>query len=372
MSIKLASSDRNLIRHGNPWPGVPLFLRGSMLMPEPSEWALDMKMRSLSDATIESYAKSLVIWLDAMDVNALNWRDADVEVAYMFASALRREGVGESTIKLRILHVHEFYKWAKQKKHVVEVPFFIDGGQVQGQRKVEKEGEPLKLPASPQRRVRAQSTDDFEKVLSKNPRKSEALSKRDELIAEAGRYMGLRRSEVAALRVDQFESLDLKQEALVIEIVSAKSNGRVDSVLVPRLYAERVRRYMETQRAELVAKLKKVDPSYVEPDELFINERGKNKGKAVDSNYIGDSWRRSAVLAGIDSRFHDNRSSFATNAARIAKANGVNAKALVKDLLRHRNETTSEIYVEFEEMQSDMLLRARLVNDAYNNGTTGK
>lgn len=331
-----------------------------------------MKMQGLASTTIESYAKSVVIWMEAMDVNDLDWRDADIEVAHMFAATLRRENVSESTIKLRMQHVQEFYKWAKRKKHVSETPYFLESRRTAAKASAPKQGEALRLPATPQRRVRAQSTSDFEKVLAKNPRKSESLSKRDELMAEAARYMGLRRSEVAALRVDQFEGLDLSQEALVIEIVSAKGKGRVDSVLVPRLYAMKVRQYVESQRAQLVARLKKVDPGYAEPSELFLNDRGKNKGQPIDPDYIGDSWRRSAVRAGIDSRFHDNRSSFGTNAAKMARKAGENARAVVKDLLRHRQESTAEIYVEFEEMQSELLMRARLVNDAYNKETGAK
>lgn len=366
-SLSLVSSDEGLFRHGQRWPGVPLFLRDGLLMPEPSEWALDMKMRGLADATIESYAKSVAIWMEAMDANKLDWRDADAEVAEMFSAALRREGVSSSTTKLRLLHVHEFYKWAKRKKHVAEAPFHLESGNNRGLGDAKgKEGELVRMPSTPKRRVKPQSSSEFEKILAKNPRKSESLSKRDELMAEAARYMGLRRSEVAALRVDQFDALDLSQEALVIEIVSAKGKGRVDSVLVPRLYAQKVLQYVESQRAELIARLKGADPAYIEPPELFLNDRGKNKGKRIDPDYMGDSWRRSAVRAGIDSRFHDNRSSFATNAARIARQAGENARATVKDLLRHRQESTAEIYVEFEEMQSDFLMRARLVNDAYN------
>ena len=40
-----------------------------------------------------------------------------------------------------------------------------------------------------------------------------------------------------------------------------------------------------------------------------------------------------------------------------------NIRAIVKELLRHKHESTSEIYVKFDELQSDRLIRARIVND---------
>lgn len=372
MSFVLIPSDEHLLRHGESWPGVPLFLQDGLLVPEPSEWALDMKMQGLADSTIESYTKSLAIWLEAMTVNEIDWREAEVEVAEMFSAALRREGSKDSTVRLRMIHVHEFYKWAQRKKHIAAVPFHLESRRRFGRAEGSKEGGAVKVKPTTQRRVKAQSNDDFEKVLAKNPRKSESLSKRDELIAECARYMGLRRSEIASLTVDKFESLDLNQDALAIDILSAKGRGRIDSVLVPRLLAKKVQQYVETQRADLVKRMKKADNSYKEPSALFLNDRGKNKGKPVNPDYIGDSWRRSAMLAAIDSRFHDNRSSFATNAARAAREAGENARAVVKDLLRHRQESTAEIYVEFDEMQSKLLMRARLVNDAYNKEVGGE
>lgn len=69
------------------------------------------------------------------------------------------------------------------------------------------------------------------------------------------------------------------------------------------------------------------------------------------------------MAAGLDTRFHDHRSSFGTNAAKAARLANANTRAIVKELLRHKHEHTSEIYVKFDELQSDRLIRARIVND---------
>lgn len=370
MTIKIIESDKTLIKYNQSWEKVPLFLQDSLLLPIPSEWSLDMTIQNFSPNTVISYAKSIVIWLETLEVNGITWDSVDVNTAQMFIYMLHRENVSEGTIRLRLIHIQEFYKWALSKEYIAKLPYELK--RMSYSSKNQSNTATIKLPNKPNKKVKAQSVNDFEKVLASNPRKSTALAKRDEIIAEIARYMGLRRSEVANLTKNQFLELDPNQELLIIAIVSAKSRGRIDTVLVPNMLLIKILQYIEIERNHLVKQLKKNNPSYIEPDALFLNERGKNKGLPIDADYIGDSWRRSANNAGLNSRFHDNRSSFATNAAKLARQHGENAKAVVKDLLRHKTEDSAEFYVEFEKMQSDLLMRARLINDAYNKDNNGE
>lgn len=369
MTIKLIESDFHLLKYGQSWEKVPLFLQNGLLMPLPSEWTLDMTMQRLSPDTVISYAKSIVIWLEALDVNSIAWDNVSLEVAQMFIQMLYKQNVSDGTIRLRIIHIQEFYKWALNKEYIKRIPFEIKKRSIKN---LLQTAPILNIPKKPNRKVKSQSDKDFDNVLAANPRKSTALNKRDEIIAEIARYMGLRRSEVAHLTKEQFLNLDPNEEIPFIEIVTAKSRGRIDSVLVPKLLLKKILQYINIERATLIKTLKKNNYDYQEPSALFLNERGKNKGQALDSDYIGDTWRRSANLAGIESRFHDNRSSFATNAAKLAREHGENAKSLVKDLLRHKTEDSAHFYVEFEKMESDTLMRARLINDAYNKEQNGK
>lgn len=369
MTIKIIESDKNLIKYGQSWIGVPLFLNDGLLMPLPSEWTLDMTIQRLSKNTVISYAKTIALWLESLEINKITWDSVDAGTAQMFIYMLQRENVGDGTIKLRMTHIQEFYRWSLNKGYIQRLPYEIKRLSLKGGQQTTPT---IKLPNKPNRKVKAQSIEDFEKVLASNPRKSSALNKRDEIIAEIARYMGLRRSEVASLTKQQFLELEPTEELLLIEIVTAKSRGRVDSVLVPKLLLQKILQYIEVERISLIKRMKKLNPEYKEPDALFLNERGKNKGLPIDADYIGDSWRRSANNAGLNSRFHDNRSSFATNAAKLARQHGENAKAVVKDLLRHKTEDSAEFYVEFEKMQSDLLMRARLINDAYNKDNNGE
>lgn len=359
---RLVYSDENLIKHGQAWPDVPLILIDGLLAFEASEWVLDLKIRGCSKHTLVSYATSVLMWLRAMAVNELDWRSAGNLTAERFMAVLAREGASCNTIRLRMVHIQEFYRWAFNAQKILAIPFHIQGGR----RSLAHAqlGAKVKLPGKTSRRVKPHNKETFDKVLAQTQRKAPALILRDELIAEAGRYMGLRRSEISELRVDQFATLDPNDDLHVIEIISAKS-GRTDSVLVPRLYVKKVQDYISIHRAIMISRLKKYDEAYHAPANIFLNERGKFRGQAITPRFISETWKRSANEAGIDSRFHDNRSSFATNAAKAAREQNENARAVVKELLRHKSESTGDIYVAFDEIQSTLLARARIVNDGY-------
>lgn len=61
MAIKIIESDKNLIKYGQSWIGVPLFLNDGLLMPLPTEWTLDMTIQRLSKNTVISYAKTIAL-----------------------------------------------------------------------------------------------------------------------------------------------------------------------------------------------------------------------------------------------------------------------------------------------------------------------
>lgn len=231
MTIKIIESDKNLIKYGQSWIGVPLFLNDGLLMPLPSEWTLDMKIQRFSKNTVISYAKTIALWLESLEDSV------DVGTAQMFIYMLKIENVGDGTIKLRMIHIQEFYRWALNKGYIQRLLYEI-------KRLSLKEGTPnnptIKLPNKHNRKVKPQSIEDFERVLAANPRKSSDLAKRDEFIAEIARYMGLRRSEVVSLTKQQFLELEPTEELLLIEIVIAKSQGRIDSVLVPKMLLQKI------------------------------------------------------------------------------------------------------------------------------------
>lgn len=118
----------------------------------------------------------------------ITWDSVDAGTAQMFIYMLQREGVGDGTIKLRMTHIQEFYRWALNKGYIQRLPYEIKRLSLKG---VQQTIPTIKLPNKPNIKVKAQSMEDFERVLASNPRKSSALNKRDEIIAEIARYINL-------------------------------------------------------------------------------------------------------------------------------------------------------------------------------------
>jgi len=97
------------------------------------------------------------------------------------------------------------------------------------------------------------------------------------------------------------------------------------------------------------------------PPYLFLTGRGT----PVTEDYISDTWGRCAKAVGIASRFHNNRSSYATHVADVAAELGQLPMPVVKDLLGHANQATSERYVKYSELRNRILMEAHIINDNY-------
>jgi len=162
-----------------------------------------------------------------------------------------------STRYARIAMVCVFYRWAKRNGHVAENP-----------------GADFELPKTEKRLPKAILTaDEVEQVMSQ-PDISDPLGLRARAILEVLYATGMRRKEVAGLRVD---SIDADRGVVMIR----QGKGRKDRVVPISERAIRwVRRYEEFVRPTLV----------VPPDEgsLFVSSRGGPLGHA----YVGDLCRR--------------------------------------------------------------------------------
>lgn len=329
------------------FPGVPLFVVAGELEPVPSWWMLDLvKARTPAD-TVETYRKGLELWLGALHLNGIAWHDATTRTAQMFVDALVARGNAQGTIAVRMAAVLRFYRWAFNQGFLRAVPFTKEA---------------LSIPKGRTKSVRSHSTDEFERIASAHPAATSGVRRRDELIFECGRFMGLRRSEVAGLKVADFEGLDADGTLNIVWTdPSCTKGGKSRAVLVPRSLLKKILAYIEIYRSEIVDRRRHGEPRWSPPPNLFLTARGT----AVTRDYVSDTWGRLAKAAGIESRFHNNRSSFATHVADAASELGHLPLPVVKDLLGHASEATSQRYVQYAELRSRLLSDAQIVNDGY-------
>lgn len=335
------------------YPSVPLILVAGQLAPAPSWWMVDMAKRGVSVETIETYSKSIELWFSALYQNNIAWHDATAKTAQDFIDALIFRKNRHNTIEIRIASVVAFYAWATTNAFLPKLPF----------------GKPdLKVPKGRAKPVQAHSKDEFARIVANLPRKSAALRRRDELISESGRVMGLRRKEIVGMRAEQFEGLDQHSNIHVIQTDPAHTKGyKTRDVLVPRILAVKIKNYIKTYRQQLIIRLQKKNPKWVPPGNLFLTERGT----VVSKEYITSMWKQGANAASIASRFHNNRSSLATHIADVTiEAGSKNPETYVKDILGHKDEKTSRRYIDDSKVKKRRLTNAQIINDMYQDETS--
>lgn len=92
-----------------------MILIDGLLAMEESAWLLDLRIRGCSPHTLTSYANTLALWLKALAANDLQCRRIGRGAAERFSAMLTREGCEAGTVRLRMIHIQEFYRWAHAK-----------------------------------------------------------------------------------------------------------------------------------------------------------------------------------------------------------------------------------------------------------------
>lgn len=150
----------------------------------------------------------------------------------------------------------------------------------------------------------------------------------DRLIVSLGAYMGLRRSEMAGLRLT-----DLENGHVVVRGKGHGPDGKVARLFMP----VQVRRCVDAwlmERSRLV-------PEGPSDDHLLLST-GRNIGKPVSGNWIGDRVRSLGRRCGVDLTAHSLRRLFCTT----MWAAGVDANT-VRLMMRHSSiDTTMRCYVQ--------------------------
>jgi site-specific recombinase XerD len=321
-----------------------------LLEPLPSRWFVECSERSLD--TGWTYARAIELWWRWLIDAGIGWRDAqacDWEewVATQSPGSARHRGIV----------VAEFYRWAHAARHLDTLPF-----RIRTKSRADLVGVWVDPPRVRRRQLKTIAKEEFDRVLAANTRQDDGLRLRDELMAEFPRFTGLRRKQVAGLTVDQFEVLDPRAVVHAIDLDPTWTKGqKPQAVLVPRLLAHRLRRYIDVYRARTVAEAARRRPTYKTPRALFLTRHGG----AVSREYVGHVWRRSASLAGVDGRLHANRHTFATMMATEALTRGVDALLMLKAQLGHASIATTVKYIHLAETRSQIMLAAQIVNDIY-------
>jgi site-specific recombinase XerD len=361
-------------------PGVPVLYVDDCPEPIVCLWMVALTRRYSPD-TVKTYANGIEAWWRYLLSRDLRWWEVSVMDFQDWIDKRRADGLSDSSVNTMGSAVCSFYKWAHTGGYLDHLPFRMTDGRrnlaVQSRRRDKgSAGVPVAYaPKVPRRKPRIDTTEQFDKILAHMPHTDPGLLRRDELMAECSRWMGLRRKEVVGLRVSQLRHLAevrLNPEDPVpffaLELDPSSTKGKKGGVvlLIPAL-AKKLRDYIKPggYRDQIVKRAqqraKKAGKPYVEPDALFLTDRGTPIRRETLSTY----WRRAALAAGINSRFHKNRHAAATTIASVTFEHGSQSYLIVKELLRHVDVKTSQIYVDQATLRSEIYQKALSINDLY-------
>ncbi len=353
--VRLVAATSELRIEDAGYEGRPIMLVDGRLEPAPSLYLAQAAGNSLRTAW--TYGRGLLAWWKLLGHRNLFWTEVTLSDIRAFSKS-RKTATGS----LYAIAVAGFYQWAYEFGLLDYRPFCISGGRASRSLSGVSRTPALHLPRRFRRQPKVVTRGELFSVLAASDRADPGLLLRDELTAECGHYIGLRRLQVRGLTVDQFSSLALDEVAYAIDLDPEYSKGGKEyAVLVPRQLVHKVRKYIDTVRANLVERCRESDSTFRDPKALFLT----NRGRPMSEGYVSTTWRRAARNAGIFKRFHANRHAAGTGVAAGAHRFGIRPLRWVMSQLGHSVEKSSAGYTHLAEMERELVARAHVVNDRW-------
>jgi len=344
-------------------PQVPMLLDAKMRLVEPAcAWLLHVALvrgRTRSKETWRTYGEALYDWWQTLEANDWSW-DAighNEIAAYrdrMLTGMSDHTGrpYARSTINMRLRVLALFYRWCFASGLVQRVPFSASDVNVSRSRPatflahVDATAGMQAANELTVRHTRSLPTPLESGVIR---RLMTGMSARDRLIVEWAVTTGMRRMEIAGLRLsllpDASSATFATLPVAAIRLDVAKG-GKVRQVYPPLPLIDRTRAYIREERAVAVRQARRREPSYQEPDAVFLTGRAS----VMTPRAIGAMFTRACSASSVEATFHALRHTFAGAMLRFlqrqsAKAPDLNPLLALQAILGHADLATTGIYL---------------------------
>lgn len=314
--------------------------------------------RSHAAETVRTYAEHLHDWFDALEQSDLEWRTADENVVAAYRNRMLEmpsphtgRPYARSTINARVMSVCRFYEWAHGRGLVDAVPYRISERMVLSLEEGRRGLRPLLVNtlsvSTPEKLPRPLRADELDKLF-------EVLTPTARLAAEWALTTGLRRKELCGLTlhlIPDGRTLSLDEEPLVGVPLTITKGDRPRTVYPPLRLIDRTNWFVGEERARIVKRARRRDPTYRPPDALLLNETGTTMTHRRLTALFADGFS----AAGVRGTLHWLRHTFAmAMLARLqiqARANpDLNPLKIVQVLMGHRSISTTAIYLRCVEL----------------------
>ena len=304
-------TDAECVVDGNSYPGIPIFFNADGVIEPFSDYMVHVVREERRPATtartyavyLQAFQKHLasmgVDWTDVTDGTLIAWRD----------SLLAGERLASGTVGAYLSTVFSFYRWAEESgrvRNAVNLYAGRDGArdersyQISSKRSRRDNVYWPYLPRDPGGAVRhTPSHDEIERI------HVEAFAtrtgERDSLLLSLYEDCYLRRSEALSLTVRDipyWEDIESKLTAGEVFTLSVRGKGgRVRPVIVLPESMARAREYIEGARARVVARAKRRNARYVDPEALFLSEK---TGRSLSKDYVSARLAMLIRAAGVE------------------------------------------------------------------------
>jgi site-specific recombinase XerD len=345
---------------GAPTPNVPMLLDAEMRLVEPAcAWLLHVALvrgRTRSKETWRTYGEALYDWWQTLEANGWTWdtvgsREITAYRNRMLEGASDHTGrpYSRATINIRLRVLALFYRWCAASGLVGEMPFSVSDLSLSRSR-------PTAFLAHADGKGGRQTINELTVRHARSlPRPLEpatirqviaSMDARDRLIVEWAVTTGMRRMEIAGLRVTMMPDTASAGLPMVPVQLDVTKGGKVRQVYPPLPLVDRSRAYVREERAVAVRRARERDQSYLEPVTLFVTE----SGHAMTPRTIGAMFARACRKANVKATFHELRHTFAGIMLRFlqrqsARAPELNPLVALQAILGHADLATTSIYL---------------------------
>jgi site-specific recombinase XerD len=363
---------------GSPTPNVPMLLDAEMRLVEPAcAWLLHVALvrgRTRSKETWRTYGEALYDWWQTLEANGwawdkVGWNELTAYRNHMLERTSDHTGrpYSRATINIRLRVLALFYRWCAASGLASELPFSISDLSLSRSR-----------PASFLAHVDAKGGRQMANELTLRHTRSlprplepptirrvmDGMDARDRLIVEWAVTTGVRRLEIAGLRVTMLPDTASAALPVVPIRIDVTKGGKVRQVYPPLPLIDRTRAYVREERSVAVRKARERDPSYRESDALFLTEHGE----AMTPRRIGAMFAHACRKANVKATFHELRHTFAASMLRFlqrqsTRAPELNPLVVLQAILGHTDLATTSVYLKM--LATDLSTFEQTVNKLY-------
>jgi site-specific recombinase XerD len=345
---------------GLPTANVPMLLDAEMRLIEPAcAWLLHVALvrgRTRSKETWRTYGEALYDWWQTLEANGWIWDKVGSNELAAYRTRMLEvtsdhtgRPYARATINVRLRVLAMFYRWCAASGLVGEVPFSISDLSLGRSR-------PAPFLAHIDAKGGRQSVNELTVRHTRSPprplepatirRAMEGMEARDRLIVEWAVTTGVRRLEIAGLRITMLPDTASAQMPVMPIRLNATKGGKVRQIYPPLPLIDRTRAYVREERAVVVRRTRERDQSYREPDALFLTEHGD----PMTPRRIGAMFARACKMASVKATFHELRHTFAGAMLRflqrqLNRTPELNPLLALQSILGHADLATTGIYL---------------------------